>query len=311
LNKTPIISIISPVYKAEKIVSELVRQIERAVSKITLEYEIILVEDFSRDHSWDEILKICKQNSKIKGIKLSRNFGQHYAISAGVAKSNGDNVILMDCDLQDNPEDIIKLFEKRKEGFDIVFTKRKNRKHGLIKSLNSYLYNKLFSFFSEKKYDINAGSLVLFTRRVAIEFNKLEDKDRLYLQILKWLGFKSVTIEIEHRNRYEGKSSYSFIALIKLGIQGLTSHSDKLLRLSIYIGLSLSFVSFILGIFIILRYFFYKLLPGWPSIIVTILFSTGLILLSNGIMGIYIGKIFEQSKKRPLYIIEEEININA
>ena len=311
MNKKIIISIISPVYKAEKIVSELVKRIENEVSKITSEYEIILVEDSSPDNSWGEIINVCKQNYHVKGIKLSRNFGQHYAISAGVAKSRGELVVLMDCDLQDDPTDIIKLVKKSKKGFDVVFTKRKKRKHGLIKSVSSYLYNKLFSIFSEKNYDINAGSLVLFSRRVADEFNKLEDKDRLYLQMLKWIGFKSATIEIEHRKRFEGKSSYGFLALLKLGVQGLTSHSDKLLRLSVYIGLSLSFVSFILGIFIILRYFFYKLQPGWPSIIISILLSTGLILLSIGIMGIYIGKIFDQSKKRPLYIIEEEINTDV
>jgi len=310
LETKPYLSIISPVYKAESIVKVLVKHIEISVSNITPNYEIILVEDSSPDNSWQEIEKICDKNSKVKGIKLSRNFGQHYAISAGVAKSKGSNVILMDCDLQDDPSDIGKLVDKRKEGFDIVFTKRKNRKHGFLKSLYSYIYNKVFSIFSDRKYDINAGSFVLFSRRVAVEFNKLKDQDRLYLQMLKWLGFKSTTIELEHKERFEGESSYNFISLVKLGVQGLTSHSDKLLRLSIYVGMILSIISFIAGIVVIFRYFFYSLQPGWPSIIVSILFSTGLILFSIGIMGIYVGKIFEHTKNRPLYIIEEELNLD-
>jgi polyisoprenyl-phosphate glycosyltransferase len=304
------LSIVSPVYKAGNIVNELVTRIEMVVSQITMNYEIILVEDASPDNSWQEIKKICYKNSKVKGIKLSRNFGQHYAISAGIAKSKGDNVVLMDCDLQDDPSDIVKLVEKRKEGFDIVFTKRKNRKHSFFKSFNSYVYNKIFSIFSDRKYDIDSGSYVLFSRRVAVEFNKLKDQDRLYLQMLKWLGFESTTIELEHKERFEGKSSYNFMSLVKLGVQGLTSHSDKLLRLSIYLGMVLSIISFIAGIYVIFRYFFYKLQPGWPSIIVSILFSTGLILFSVGIMGIYVGKIFEHAKNRPLYIIDEELNID-
>jgi len=310
LETKPYLSIISPVYKAEDIVKELVTRIERGVSDITSNYEIILVEDASPDNSWQEIEEICFKNSKVKGIKLSRNFGQHYAISAGVAKSKGSNVILMDCDLQDDPYDIVKLVKKREEGFDIVFTKRKNRKHGFVKSFNSYVYNKVFSIFSDRKYDINAGSFVLFSRRVAVEFNKLKDQDRLYLQMLKWLGYKATTIELEHKERFKGKSSYNFMSLVKLGVQGLTSHSDKLLRLSIYLGMILSIVSFIAGAVVIIRYFFYNLQPGWPSIIVSILFSTGLILFSIGVSGIYIGKIFEHTKNRPLYIIEEEINID-
>jgi len=310
LETKPYLSIISPVYKAEDIVKELVTRIEIGVSDITSNYEIILVEDASPDNSWQEIEEICFKNSKVKGIKLSRNFGQHYAISAGVAKSKGSNVILMDCDLQDDPYDIVKLVKKREEGFDIVFTKRKNRKHGFVKSFNSYVYNKVFSIFSDRKYDINAGSFVLFSRRVAVEFNKLKDQDRLYLQMLKWLGYKATTIELEHKERFKGKSSYNFMSLVKLGVQGLTSHSDKLLRLSIYLGMILSIVSFIAGAVVIIRYFFYNLQPGWPSIIVSILFSTGLILFSIGVSGIYIGKIFEHTKNRPLYIIEEEINID-
>ena len=130
--KKPYITIVSPVYKAEKIVDELVKRIETEIVKITLDYEIILVEDCSPDKSWSKILENCRRNNKIKGVKLSRNFGQHYAISAGVLKSKGENIVLMDCDLQDNPKDIKKLIDKREEGFDIVFTKRIQRKHSFI-----------------------------------------------------------------------------------------------------------------------------------------------------------------------------------
>ncbi|MDX1628903.1 MAG: glycosyltransferase family 2 protein, partial [Fulvivirga sp.] len=223
------LSVISPVYMAEKIVPELVKQVKSAVKGLTEDFEIILVEDGSKDNSWGAIEAECSKDKRIKGIKLSRNFGQHYAITAGINAAVGDNIVLMDCDLQDNPKHIQVLMEKRNEGYEIVFTKRKKRKHGLIKTLNSKIYNALFRIFSDKNYDINIGSLVLFSKRVQKEFLRLKDAERLYIQFLKWLGFETTTVEVEHNPRWEGKSSYNFFKLVKLGIQGWTAHSDKLL----------------------------------------------------------------------------------
>ena len=309
MSNKPYITVISPVFNAEKIVNELVKRIEVVLNKITDNYEIILVEDFSKDNSWLEIEKIATKNNKIKGIKFSRNFGQHFAVSAGIKQANGQNIIILDCDLQDNPKYIENLISKRKEGFEIVFTKRIKRKHNPIKSFNAFIYNKLFAFFSDKSYDINAGSMVLVSENVANQFRLLKDKDRLYLQLFKWVGFNSTYIDVIHDKRYEGKTNYNFLKLMKIALQGWTSHSVKLLLMSIYAGIALSLLSFLTGVYIIFQYFLGGFQPGWPSIIVTILFSTGLILMSIGIVGIYIGKIFEQTKDRPLYIIEKKINL--
>jgi polyisoprenyl-phosphate glycosyltransferase len=216
--------------------------------------------------------------------------------------------VFMDCDLQDDPGHISKLIQKHSEGYDVVFTKRISRKHSIFKQIASKIYNALFWIFSDKNYDVHAGSLVLFTKKVREEFLKIKDKDRLYIQVLKWIGFKQTYIEVEHRERQKGKSSYTFIKLIKIAIQGWTSHSDKLLKMSIYLGFLLAFVSFLSGIAVIAMYFLHGLAPGWPSIIIAILFSTGIILISIGTAGIYIGKIFDQVKGRPLYIISEKVN---
>ncbi|MAJ05359.1 MAG: glycosyltransferase [Flavobacteriales bacterium TMED84] len=151
LKKDVFISVVSPVYQAEKIIQEFIQQVKKELVKITTHYEIILVEDCGPDNSWEVIKNQCSIHPFVKGIRLSRNFGQHYAISAGIKKAKGDNIVLMDCDLQDNPKDIIKLFNERKKGFEIIFTKRLNRKHSIMKSFNSFLYNKLFTIFSEKK----------------------------------------------------------------------------------------------------------------------------------------------------------------
>ena len=303
------ISVVSPVYRAEKIVDELVRRLSSSLSKITDNYEIVLVEDGGGDNSWKEIEKNCSSDKKVKGIRLSRNFGQHYAITAGLNEASGDIIVILDCDLQDDPEHIEKLFKEFNNGYDVVFTKRIGRKHSFFKMMTAKIYNSLFKIFSDKNYDLDVGSMTMISKRVKDEFLRLKDQDRLYIQLLKWVGFRSTYVSVEHRERYEGTSTYSLSKLFVTAIQGWTSYSDKLLRLSIYSGLIISFLSLLAGMSIVLSYFLLKYQPGWPSLIVAILFSTGLILMSIGITGIYIGKIFEQTKERPLYIIDEKLNL--
>lgn len=303
------ISIVSPVYKAGKIVDELVRRVSDEVSKITDRYEIILVEDCGGDDSWEKIEDNCKINPNVKGIKLSRNFGQHYAITAGLKAATGEIVIIMDCDLQDDPayfKDLLKEFE---DGYEVVFTKRIGRKHSFFKKVTAKIYNSLFRLFADKNFDLQVGSMTLISKRVKDEFVQLKDQDRLYIQLLKWVGFKSTYLPVEHKERFEGNSSYTLSKLFFTAVQGWTSHSDKLLRLSIYGGLLISAVTLLIGIYIVISYFMKSFQTGWPSLIVAVLFSTGLILMSIGITGIYIGKIFEQTKGRPLYIIDKKINL--
>ena len=303
------ISVVSPVYKAEKIVDELVMRLDEVLSHITPEYEIILVEDCSGDDSWKRIEDNCRRNEHVKGILLSRNFGQHYAITAGLMDATGDVIVVMDCDLQDDPAHIKKLLDEYEKGFDVVFTRRIGRKHSFFKYITAKIYNWMFSVFSDKNYELNVGSMTMFSSRVKDEFVKLKDQDRLYIQLLKWVGFKSTYVPVEHRERYEGKSSYSVSKLFLTALQGWTSYSDKLLRLSIYSGLAISAITLLVGIYIVVSYFMKSFQPGWPSLIVAILFSTGLILMSIGITGIYIGKIFEQTKQRPLFIIDKKLNL--
>jgi glycosyltransferase involved in cell wall biosynthesis len=310
MEKECLISVVSPVYQASGNISELVRRINVEIGKITERFEIILIDDRSMDNSWDEILENCRTHLHVKGIRLSRNFGQHYAVTAGLEFAQGECVLIMDCDLQDDPGAFVKLYDAFKQGYEIVFTKRLNRKQSFFKLISSKVYNLLFRIFSNRNYDIDTGSMVLFSNRVKQIFLNLKDKDRLYIQLLKWIGFKQTFVPVEHKPRFSGNSSYNFLRLINLAMQGWTSHSDKLLRLSVYGGFYLSIVTLLISIYIIILYFIKGFQPGWPSLFVAILFSTGLILMSIGVAGIYIGKIFEQSKNRPLYIVDEKINVN-
>lgn len=305
----PEISIVSPVYNAEKIVRVLVDRLKEQLHEMGLTFEIVLVDDGSKDESWTAIQEICRVEPDVRGIKLSRNFGQHYAVTAGLEYVRGKIVVLMDCDLQDDPAHLPRLLGKYREGYEIVFTKRINRRHSFLKSILAKLYNFCFYIFADSDYDVDFGSLTLFSDRVRRQFLRIKDKDRLYIQVLRWLGFKSTFVEVEHRNRIQGTSSYSFSKLMALAIQGWTSHSVKLLRFSTYFGFALAFFSLLAGIVVIVLKISLGFQAGWASVIVSILFSTGVIQISIGILGIYLGKTFEQSKNRPLYIVEEELNV--
>lgn len=302
------VSIISPVYFAEKIIPELINQITKEVNNISSDYEIILVDDGSQDGSWEKIEEIAQNNPNVIGIKLSRNFGQHYAVSAGLKISKGEVSIIVDCDLQDKPSEIQKLIDAYKEGNEVVFTKRISRKHSFFKSISAYFFNVIFNWVSNKDFDVNAGSMVLIGANAKKAFLKVNDHDRLYLQLLKWVGFKNTTVLVEHAERYSGKSTYNFFTLLKIALQGFTSFSNRLLYFSIFLGIIFSALSFISICIIVLLYFIQGFQSGWASLISSIFLCTGVILVNIGILGLYIGKTFNQTKNRPLYIIEKKLN---
>lgn len=302
------ISVISPVYKADKIISELVKRIKLSLDEITNSYEIILVEDGSPDNSWNEIEKQCKLDTKIVGIKLSRNFGQHYAISAGIDNAKGQYIIILDCDLQDNPIYIKDLIREAEKGYNIVYTSKANRKHSWFKNITAKAFTKFFNYLSDNVNSrTDVGSFSLITRKVAEAYKKVKDSRRHYLMILRDLGFSQTYIRIEHNQRFEGKSSYTYSTLINHALDGITFNSTKLLRISIKIGFIMCLFAAIWATYLLFMYIFKNIPEGYTSLMVMLLLSTGIILISIGITGIYIGNIFLQVKERPLYFIEEII----
>lgn len=305
------LSIISPVYKAEKIVEELVLQTIAAIEPLGLEFEIILVEDGGPDNSWEQISIICEKDKRIKGIKLSRNFGQHYAITAGLEASKGEWVVVMDCDLQDNPLYIPQMLAlAQKNEHDLIFTQKNTRKHSLFKNITAKIFFSVFNYLSDNQSGSdNVGGFSLLNRKVVDAFLMVKDSHRHYLMILRWLGFDAGYMTIEHNERFEGRSSYTFSKLIQHAIDGITSQSDKLLRLSISIGFLFVAMFFVYSLYVLIQYFWNGAYPGWTSMVLLIMLSTGLILMAIGILGVYIGKIFEQVKERPLYIIQKKINL--
>ena len=312
--KDPYLSIISPVYEAESIVDELVKRIKEVTNKITENFEIILVEDGSQDQSWEKIKENCKADKRLKGIKFSRNFGQHNAITAGLKESKGKYAIVMDCDLQDNPKYIPDMIKKAEDGFDIVYSIKKGRKHGIIKNFIALLFHKVHNWLIDNKSMSSSelvGAFSLINRKVIDAFCECNEYHRTYINVINWTGFSSTTIFIKHDERYAGESSYNFSKSIKLALDSIVSYSNRLLILTTYIGFIFSILGFISILYIISLSIRIGLQPGWASITVLIVFCTGLILISLGILGIYIGKIFEQAKHRPLYLVEEILNVDA
>lgn len=300
------LSIVSPVYRAELVLDELVERIAKSVPSAFNSYEIILVDDFSPDKSWQKIVEISSKNSNVRGFKLSRNFGQHYAITAGLNQVSGDYVVVLDCDLQDQPEEIEKLFNASQKGFDIVLARRYERKDSLYKKTVSKLFYKTLSYLTGTKQDATVANFGIYSKQVIDEVVKLEEKIKYFPTMVKWVGFSTTYVNVEHASRSEGKSNYNLKKLLNLALDIILAYSDKPLRLIIKFGLSIAMISFLMVIYVLFEKITGKVsVSGYASLIISIWFLSGCLLTTLGVVGLYIGKIFEGVKNRPSYIIEK------
>lgn len=304
-----LLSIVSPIYNGEKMLDELVRRIESSVSTITEDYEIILVNDASPDNSWQKMVEICSQDKKVKGINLSRNFGQHYAITAGLSKTIGQWVVVMDCDLQDRPEEIINLYNKAKEGYDSVFAQRVERKDSFSKKLSSTLFYWIFSFLTDSKQDKTVANFGIYNRKVVDAILSMGDSIRYFPIMAQWVGFRKYYLPVIHSQREQGKSGYSLLTLLNLASDNMIGFSDKPLRLMLKLGLYVVIGSIIIALFYLIRWSLGLIeVDGFTTLVISVWFALGVISMMLGVTGIYIGKIFDRVKGRPTFIIDESIN---
>lgn len=303
------ISVVSPVYRAENIVSELVKQVSEAVLSITDSFEIILVNDASPDASWEKITEECKADKRVKGINLSRNFGQHYAITAGLSYAKGEWVVVMDCDLQDRPDEIPNLYRKAMEGYDSVFAQRKVRHDGFLKKNLSKLFYKLFSYLTETKQDASVANFGIYHYKVIEALLSMRDQIRFFPTMVQWVGFRKYYLPVKHSERFEGKSSYNFKGLFRLALNTIIAFSDKPLRLTVKLGFFITLVSFIVMFTYLIMYFTGSIkVLGFTTLIISFWLLSGIIIFILGFVGLYIGKMFEKVKDRPTFIVKETIN---
>jgi dolichol-phosphate mannosyltransferase len=300
-------SIVSPVYRAEKILPELVRRIKTSVEPITQNFEIILVEDCGPDDSWSVIQSLSEKEPRVRGFKLSRNYGQHYAITCGLDQAQGDWVVVMDCDLQDQPEEIKKLHDKALEGYDVVLARREERQDKFFKKLFSKLFYRTLGYLTGSKMDESIANFGIYHKSVIKSIAQLRESIRYFPTMVKWVGFKQTAIKVEHAPRAQGETSYNFKKLLNLAIDIILAYSDKPIRLTIKAGFLVSFFALLIGLIYLVKYFSGDIIvPGYASLIISIWFLSGLIITILGVVGLYVGKTFEGVKNRPIYIISEK-----
>lgn len=309
VSQNPLISIVSPVYRAEEIVHELVSRLVAELSTITENFEIILVNDCSPDKSWDKMVEESKKDSRVKSVNLSRNFGQHYAISAGLSLVKGEWTVVMDCDLQDDPKEIPSLFAEAQKGFDVVFAKRQYRVDGFFKKLSSTLFHICYRYFSGIKTDKTIANFGIYNKKVIQEFNRMPEKARSFPSLVSYLGFKTTAIPVKHGARFAGETSYTLAKLIHLSFNVTIANSNKPLKLAVEWGFVLAGLSFLLAVYNLVAYNVGLIqVPGFTTTVFSIWFVGGLLLAMLGVVGLYVGKIFDQVKGRQLFIISEKVN---
>lgn len=306
-NAKQLISVVVPVYGCKSSLEELCERLEKTLLTIISDYEIILVNDASPDNSWEMITNLSEANQNIKGINLSRNFGQHNAITAGLDYAAGDWVVVMDCDLQDRPEEIPKLYEKLLEGYEVVFGNRVIRQDKWLKRKASQFFYKIYDYLTDRVSDHTVANFSMSSKKVIDGFRQMREQNRLFPLFIQWMGYRTAYVPIEHNNRKHGKSTYSIRKLITLGTDVLISQSNKPLRFSIQFGFLTSLISLMFGGYLFIKYFFLaEPVQGWTSVMVSIFFVNGLLFFNLGIIGLYIGKIFNETKGRPLYLIQDK-----
>lgn len=304
------LSVVIPVYKAQDCLDELYSRLVTSLEKITTNFEIILVEDCGGDASWEKITYLANTDPRVKGLQFSRNFGQHYGISAGLDYCDGDWVVVMDCDLQDQPEEISKLYNKAQEGFDVVLADRGKRSDTLKKRLFSWCFYKFFNFVSGINYPGQVGNFRIISRRVVDNYRNMREQLRFFGGLINWMGFPTAYVTVSHAERFAGESSYNFRKLWKLAWEIIIAYSERPLKFSIKLGFIISGLALIFGIYIFTKSLIYGTsVQGWSSLMVSIYFIGGIIIWILGIIGLYLNKIFDEMKKRPLYIVKEFANL--
>lgn len=303
----PLISVVIPVYKAQDVLDELYQRLRTSLESITREFEIILVEDCGGDNSWEIISRLADYDQRVRGIQFSRNFGQHYGITAGLEYSRGDWAVVMDCDLQDRPEEIPRLYAKAMQGYDVVLALRGRRKDSLFKRCSSFLFYKIFRYLTDMDYNGQSGNFRIISRKVVDNYLLMREQLRFFGGLIHWLGFPVAYVHVEHGERPKGASTYTFSKLWKLATETIIAYSDKPLRLTVRLGFFMSLASFCFGFYLTVRSLLFNIpVPGWTSLIVSLYFLGGIIIFILGIIGIYLGKTFDEVKKRPLYILRRK-----
>lgn len=307
-----LISVVVPMYYEQDVVNECYKRLKKVMQTNKLNYELIFVNDGSKDNTLSILKQIAQCDSKVKIVSLSRNFGHQIAVTAGINKAKGDAIVVIDADLQDPPELIPNMIELWQEGYDVVYAKRKRRKgESKFKLLTAKMFYRILDKMTDINIPLDTGDFRLMDRRVANVFNDMKENNRFVRGMVSWIGFKQIPIEYERDERFAGETKYPLKKMIKFASDGIISFSAKPLKLVGMLGAFCVLASLAVFIYVIIVKLFMKssTIVGWASIMTVVTFLGGVQLLSVSVLGEYIGRIYDESKKRPLYVVEEEINM--
>ena len=312
MNSKVTYSIVVPVFNEEEVIAVTYERLKKVMDITSQTYELIFVNDGSSDRTFQILREICQKDTHVKLINFSRNFGHQIAISAGMDNAMGQAVVVIDADLQDPPEVIWQMIEKWKEGYEVVYATRKERKgETFFKKWTAAMFYRLLRSVTEIDIPVDTGDFRLIDRKVCNVMKDIKEKNRFVRGLVSWVGFRQTSVEYVREERFAGETKYPLRKMIRLSLDAITTFSYKPLKLAIYLGLIFSSVSFFFLLFVILERLFTQYnVPGWTSIMAISLFFNGTVLTILGIVGEYIGRIYDETKDRPLYIISNKVGFS-
>jgi len=311
MDKPILFSVVIPAYRCADALPELCRRLRETLSALDGRFEVILVDDASPAADWPAIRAAADADGRFKGVRLSRNFGQHYAITAGLEHAAGEWVVVMDGDLQDRPEEIPRLFAKAREGFDLVLAQRLERRDNLCKRLSSKAFYRVFGYLTGTVQDPSVANFGICHRRVIRAVLAMGDHVRYFPTMLQWVGFRRAYLPVAHEPRAGGRSAYTPGKLFRLAFDNIVAFSDKPLRLTVQLGMLICTLTAVLGIVFLVKYFRGEVtVTGWASLILSIWFLGGVVICLLGVIGLYLGKTFDRVKGRPLYLVQDRLNLD-
>lgn len=309
-NGAPFISIVAPVYNEEEGIEKFLEEVMKVIKKIDKPYEIVFVNDGSKDKSLEKLKAMAAKNKNIKVLSFSRNFGHQIAITAGMDAANGDVVVTIDADLQDTPQLILKMLKKWQEGYEVVYAKRKKRKDTFFKKLTASMFYRTLNKLSEVDIPLDTGDYRLMDRKVIEAMKQVREHSRFIRGLTTWVGFKQTPVEFDRGERFAGETHYPLKKMLKLAMDGMLAFSYKPLKLATWLG----FLSIVAGLIFAVYVIILKIVEpshvtqGWPTLVILVLFMGGVQLFVLGAIGEYIGRIYTEEQNRPLYIVSEKIN---
>jgi dolichol-phosphate mannosyltransferase len=306
----PELSLVLPIFNEEEVIPELRRRLGEFLSAVGATWEVVFVNDGSADRSLELLTVICREEPNYRLVSLSRNFGHQFAITAGLDYARGQSVVVMDSDLQDPPEVIAAMLDKWRAGFDIIHAvRRKREKESIFKRSTAYLFYRLLRAFAGVAIPVDAGDFRLMSRRVVITLRALREVNRFVRGMVAWVGFRQTILEYDRNPRFAGKTHYPLRKMIRFALDGITAFSIVPLRIATWLGIAAGFVGIaVAGWATYERFFNARVVPGWATIVLAVALASSAQLIMTGVLGEYVGRIYEEIKRRPLYIVAEEIN---